>query len=259
MLGLADYFAHRKEKPARTLVFMVSGGHHTAVGAAAFIKAHPEIIKDTVLVMNLEHLAQINVTQAARLDPAGPGGYGAGFWTANTTETTKQAGAVNATPYVWELMGKASKLYGVVTSYEPTPSAPGDLGSYIRAGLPSAQLISSEAPHTTRPATRPRPSRSRAWNGRRPSTPALSTTSPRRHGRSSRGPSPCRRCGRDQPLSAGLSLKAALTSSSVIRADGSPFWFRFCSSPSPNMPGCLSTGLPFSVDQPWEISSSGTS
>ena len=144
MLGLADYFAHRKEKPARTLVFMVSGGHHTAVGAAAFIKAHPEIIKDTVLVMNLEHLAQINVTQAARLDPAAPGGYAAGFWTANTTETTKQAGAVNATPYVWALMGKASQRYGVVTSYEPTPSAPGDLGSYIRAGLPSAQLISSE-------------------------------------------------------------------------------------------------------------------
>ncbi|HEX3363539.1 M28 family peptidase [Phenylobacterium sp.] len=142
-LGLADYFAHRKEKPARTLVFMVSGGHHTAVGAAAFIKAHPEIIKDTVLVMNLEHLAQIAVIQAARLDPAA-GGYPAGYWTANTTETTKQAGAVNATPYVWALMGKASKRYGVVTSFEPTPSAPGDLGAYIRAGLPSAQLISSE-------------------------------------------------------------------------------------------------------------------
>ncbi len=144
MLGLADYFAHRKEKPARTLVFMVSGGHHTAVGAAAFIKAHPEIIQNTVLVMNLEHLAQINVTQASRLDPAQQGGYASGIWTANTTETTKQAGAVNASPLVWELMGKASKRYGVVTSYEPTPSAPGDLGAYIRAGLPSAQLISSE-------------------------------------------------------------------------------------------------------------------
>jgi Zn-dependent M28 family amino/carboxypeptidase len=144
MLGLADYFAHRKEKPARTLVFMVSGGHHTAVGAAAFIKAHPEIIQNTVLVMNLEHLAQIAVTQAARLDPAMTSGYEAGFWTANTTETTKQAGAVNSTPFVWELMGKASKRYGVVTSYQPTPSVPGDLGAYSRIGLPSAQLISSE-------------------------------------------------------------------------------------------------------------------
>jgi peptidase M28-like protein len=143
MLGLADYFAHRAQKPDRTLVFMGSGGHHTAVGAAAFIKAHPEIIAKTVLVMNLEHLAQINVTQAARLDPAASG-YDSGVWTANTTETTKQAGAVNASPYVWELMGKASKLYGVVTSYEPSASAPGDLGAYIRAGLPSAQLISSE-------------------------------------------------------------------------------------------------------------------
>ena len=144
MLGLADYFAHRKERPARTLVFMVSGGHHTAIGAAAFIKAHPEIIKRTALVMNLEHLAQTAVTQAARLDPAGSGGYGAGLWTASTTETVKQAGAVNATPYVWDLMGKASRRYGVVTSYEPAASAPGDLGAYIRAGLPSAQLISSE-------------------------------------------------------------------------------------------------------------------
>ena len=77
MLGLADYFAHRVQKPDRTLVFMVSGGHHTAVGAAAFIKAHPEIIQKTVLVMNLEHLAQINVTQAARLDP-GASGYESG-------------------------------------------------------------------------------------------------------------------------------------------------------------------------------------
>lgn len=144
MLGLADYYAHRKTRPDRTLVFMVSGGHHTAVGAAAFIKAHPEIIRNIVLVMNLEHLAQVAVTQAARLDPAGPGGYASGVWTANTTETTKQAGAVNASPYVWALMGKASRRYGVVTSYEPTPSAPGDLGAYIRAGLPSAQLISSE-------------------------------------------------------------------------------------------------------------------
>jgi hypothetical protein len=143
MLGLADYFAHRKQKPARTLVFMVSGGHHTAVGAAAFIKAHPEIIKRTVLVMNLEHLAQIMVTQASRIDPA-VSGYDSGVWTANTVETTKQAGAVNATPYVWALMGKASQRYGVVTSYAPSASAPGDLGAYIRAGLPSAQLISSE-------------------------------------------------------------------------------------------------------------------
>lgn len=154
LLGLADYFAHRKVKPERTLVFMVSGGHHTANGAAAFIKAHPDIIANTVLVMNLEHLAQISVTQAARTDPGGGGigptgqpiggGYGSGVWTANTTESTKQAGAVNASPYVWRLMGKAARQYGVVTSYEPTPSAPGDLGAYIRAGLPSAQLISSE-------------------------------------------------------------------------------------------------------------------
>ncbi|HEY0436865.1 MAG TPA: M28 family peptidase [Phenylobacterium sp.] len=144
MLGLARYYAHRKEKPARTLLFMVSGGHHTGNGPAAFIRDHPDLIARTVLVMNLEHLAQIAVPQAPRLDPAGPGGYASGVWTANTTETTKMAGAANATPYVWALMGKASKRYGVVTSFAPSANAPGDLGAYIRAGLPSAQLISSE-------------------------------------------------------------------------------------------------------------------
>jgi len=143
MLGLADYFAHRKTPPARTLVFMVSGGHHTANGAAAFLKAHPEIVGRTVLVMNLEHLAQIAVAQAPRLDPS-QGGYGAGTWQASTTETVKLAGAVNAGPLVYELMGKASKRYGVVTSFNAARNAPGDLGAYIRAGLPSAQLISSE-------------------------------------------------------------------------------------------------------------------
>jgi Zn-dependent M28 family amino/carboxypeptidase len=142
-LGLADYFAHRKTPPARTLVFMVSGGHHTANGAAAFIKAHPDIIGRTVLVMNLEHLAQIAVGQAARGDPASDK-YASGVWSATTTETSKGAGAVNAGPLVFELMGKASKSYGVVTSFQPAASAPGDLGAYIRAGLPSAQLISSE-------------------------------------------------------------------------------------------------------------------
>lgn len=144
MLGLARYFAHRKDKPERTLLFMVSGGHHSANGPAAFIRDHPDLIKRTVLVMNLEHLAQIAVAQAPRADPAGPGGYAAGLWTASTTETVKQAGAANSTPFVWDLMAKASKRYGVVTSFKPTTSAPGDLGAYIRAGLPSVQLISSE-------------------------------------------------------------------------------------------------------------------
>jgi hypothetical protein len=143
MLGLAQYFAHRKQPPARTLVFMVSGGHHTANGAAAFIRAHPDLIARTVLVMNLEHLAQIAVAQGPRLDPA-QSGYASGTWAASTTETVKQAGAVNAGPLVYELMGKASKRYGVVTSFNPEPNAPGDLGAYIRAGVPSAQLISSE-------------------------------------------------------------------------------------------------------------------
>ncbi|HET9160854.1 MAG TPA: M28 family peptidase, partial [Caulobacteraceae bacterium] len=124
LVGLAEYYAKRG-KPDRTILFMVSGGHHTGNGPAAFIAAHPEIIRNTVLVMNLEHLAQIAVAQAPRLDP-GASGYGSGVWVASTAETVKQAGAANTTPYVMELMGRAARQFGVVTVFQPTQSVPGD-------------------------------------------------------------------------------------------------------------------------------------
>jgi hypothetical protein len=142
MVGLAEYYAKRP-KPDRTLVFMVSGGHHTGNGPAAFIAAHPESMADTVLIMNLEHLAQIDVAQAPRLDP-GASGYGSGVWSASTAETVKQVGAANTTPYVTELLGRAAKNFGVITVYQPSESVPGDLGAYVRLGKPSVQLISSE-------------------------------------------------------------------------------------------------------------------
>jgi hypothetical protein len=142
LVGLAEYYAKRP-KPDRTLVFMVSGGHHSGNGPAAFIAAHPEIMSKAVLVMNLEHLAQIDVAQAPRLDPA-TNGYGSGLWVASTTETVKQAGVANSTPYVTELLGRAAKRYGIVTVFQPTQSVPGDLGAYVRTGIPSVQLISSE-------------------------------------------------------------------------------------------------------------------
>jgi Zn-dependent M28 family amino/carboxypeptidase len=141
-LGLAAKYA-KGPKPDRTLVFMISAGHHTGNGAAAFIAKHPEIIADSLLVMNLEHLAQIAVTQAPRLDPEASG-YGSGSWAATSAETPKLIGAVGTTPYVTELMRRASQQYGVVTSYGPSASVPGDLGAYTRTGIAAVQLISSE-------------------------------------------------------------------------------------------------------------------
>lgn len=141
-LALAEYFA-RGRKPDRTLVFVASGGHHGGNGPAAFIAAHPEIIDRTVMVINLEHLAQIQITQTARTDPY-TGGYATGLWGAGTTEMTKRAGTANAHPYVAELMGRASQRYGVSTTIAPLDQVPGDLGAYVRTGKPAMQLISSQ-------------------------------------------------------------------------------------------------------------------
>lgn len=142
MVGLAEYFAKRG-KPDRTLLFLVSGGHHTGNGPAAFIAAHPEVMANTVMIMNLEHLAQIAVAQAARTDPGLPAGYDS-LWDASTTETSKSVGVINSTQYVRDLLARASRTYGVVTSFNASASVPGDLGAFARLGKPAFQLISSE-------------------------------------------------------------------------------------------------------------------
>ncbi len=141
-LGLAEHYA-KGPKPDRTLVFVLSAGHHTANGPADFIAKHPEIIEKTVMVINLEHVAQIAVTQAPRLDP-GTSGYGSGTWNGSTAEMTKRAGAVNTTPFVKQLMARAASQYGVVTTYGVSDQVPGDLGAYVRTGKPSMQIIASE-------------------------------------------------------------------------------------------------------------------
>jgi len=142
-LGLAEHFAKRHEQPAKTLVFMVSGGHHTGNGPAAFVKANPQIIANTVMIMNLEHLAQINIPQMSRLDPA-VAGYGSGIWQATTAETSKKVSATDSTPAIFDLLARAARDFGVVTGYQSNEAPTGDLGGYRPTGKPTLQLISSE-------------------------------------------------------------------------------------------------------------------
>jgi len=66
MIALARHFAKPANKPARTLIFVASAGHHSAGinGPRNFIAANPEWAKKAVLVLNIEHVAQRNFSPA---------------------------------------------------------------------------------------------------------------------------------------------------------------------------------------------------
>src|SRR5256885_1342140 len=63
LVGLARYFAKRPA-PKHTLMFVASGGHHgPGNGPAALLEAHPELKDHTLLVINLEHVAYLDVVR----------------------------------------------------------------------------------------------------------------------------------------------------------------------------------------------------
>lgn len=72
LLALATHFARPENRPARTLVFVGSAGHHTAGlnGPDNLVKLNPDLIANNVMLVNLEHVAarQIN---PARTDTDG--------------------------------------------------------------------------------------------------------------------------------------------------------------------------------------------
>jgi hypothetical protein len=66
MIALADHFAKPENRPARTLVFVGSAGHHTGGlnGPEHLVSLNKELIARNVLAINLEHVA------ARQLNPA---------------------------------------------------------------------------------------------------------------------------------------------------------------------------------------------
>jgi hypothetical protein len=64
LVALARHFAKSENRPARTLVFVASGGHHNTGlnGPAHFVSMNPALAARAVLVLNLEHIAQYEVS-----------------------------------------------------------------------------------------------------------------------------------------------------------------------------------------------------
>ncbi|MDP3738967.1 MAG: M28 family peptidase [Hyphomonadaceae bacterium] len=132
LVGLARYFSVSAHKPARTLLFVGSGGHHSSGmnGPASVVNMNPDLMKRVKLVINLEHLAQFRIE-------AVPG------WIVNTDEEPKNFGISNSSPFLISTVKAAAERYGFAIRPEIVNAVPGDLGGYAPLNVARMQGIHS--------------------------------------------------------------------------------------------------------------------
>src|SRR3954471_2326595 len=139
LVGLARYFA-KQPQPKHTLMFVASGGHHgPGNGPAALVAAHPELKDNTLLVINLEHVAYLDVVRGKTRAADNTGMT----WDTSVTESAKAVGVTNESPFLFDVWSRAPRCFGVATYQQPGTSVSGDLGGYRGVNAPMTQMIQS--------------------------------------------------------------------------------------------------------------------
>jgi hypothetical protein len=130
LVALARHFA-KAPPPGRTLLFVASGGHHGAGmnGPGNLVTMNPELVKKAVLVLNLEHIAQLYF----RNDP----------FRVEAGEQPMGFGISNEAPAIAEIAKRGMQRYGFVLRPQFSSSIAGDLGGYAPLGVPRVQAIHS--------------------------------------------------------------------------------------------------------------------
>jgi len=133
LVALARHFARPDMRQDRSIVFVASAGHHSTglSGPGNFISMNHDIIDGAVLVVNLEHTAQRNITPART-------SYEDGYrhWTMDSYEAPIVAGVSNRAPFVEDLVIRGTQRYGTNFVAGPNTTASGEGGSYSRTGVP---------------------------------------------------------------------------------------------------------------------------
>jgi hypothetical protein len=147
MLALAKHFAKPENRPARTLVFVASAGHHTTGlnGPRGFIAANPDLVAKTVLVLNIEHVAQRNFSPARTV---GKDGYR--LFMSDTGEAPMYPGITNKAPYLNDVVTRGAQRYGPNFISQETEVVSGEMGGFTEMKVAKAMVI--QAPplyHTT--------------------------------------------------------------------------------------------------------------
>lgn len=147
LVALARHFAQPQHKPQRTLVFVASAGHHTPGinGPRSFIAANPELAKNAVMLINIEHVAQRNFSPARTTSSDG---YREAV--ADSGEAPIAVGVTNNSPYLQELIDAGPARFGVNFISERSTFQSGETGGW--AALNVAKVSVMQAPplyHTT--------------------------------------------------------------------------------------------------------------
>jgi len=129
LVALARHFAKPANRPARTLLFVASGGHHSSGlnGPGHLVEVNPELTGKAVLVLNLEHIAQYEV------DPV--------TFEVYRTEQDMGWGITNLAPFLVDLTDRARSRYDFQIRENYGNGVPGDLGRYASLGVPRVQAI----------------------------------------------------------------------------------------------------------------------
>jgi hypothetical protein len=137
MMGLARHFAKPENAPARTLVFIASAGHHSPGlnGPTAFVTTNPEVVKKSVVVFNIEHIAARNFTWART---EGSDGYRQAI--ADSGEVTLYAGVSNRAPFIDNLFAESGQRYGANFLSDRSNMGSGEMGGFSKPAAHAAQI-----------------------------------------------------------------------------------------------------------------------
>ena len=141
LVALARHFASGAYRPRRTLAFVASAGHHSPGmnGPRNFVAMNPELAAGAVLALNIEHVAQRNISPARSLFEDGYREY-----VTDSAEAPIVAGVSNASPFLVDLFGQGVERYGTNFVSGSSTMASGEGGGYRSLGV--AIVTTMQAP-----------------------------------------------------------------------------------------------------------------
>ncbi|OFE12138.1 hypothetical protein PHACT_02490 [Pseudohongiella acticola] len=133
LMALARHFGQRQVELERTLVLIASAGHHTTGlnGPRNAVSMNPDLFDNSVLIFNLEHVAQRNFSPARSVLPDGYREF-----IADSGEAPIVAGITNSSPFLQDLFNEGVQRYGTNFVSGNSTMASGEGGGYRDAGKP---------------------------------------------------------------------------------------------------------------------------
>ena len=133
MMALARHFSRPDIELNRTLVLVASAGHHTTGlnGPRNAVRMNPALFDSSVLISNLEHVAQRNFSPARSVLPDGYREF-----IADSGEAPIVAGITNESGFLQDLFDQGVQRYGTNFVSGNSTIASGEGGGYREAGVP---------------------------------------------------------------------------------------------------------------------------